>query len=69
MNNLKLQVIGFRLINNLKIRGIEAMEKKKGVIPSIIFGFIILLSILVLTFFIFNGEFIHEVIKDGLTDE
>ncbi|MGM0855356.1 MAG: hypothetical protein ACQEWI_22700 [Bacillota bacterium] len=43
--------------------------EKKGIIPSIIFGFIILLSILVLTFFIFNGEFILEVIKDGLIDD
>ncbi|UTE76806.1 hypothetical protein [Rossellomorea sp. KS-H15a] len=42
---------------------------KKGMIPSIIFGFIILLSILALTFFIFNGESFIESIKDGFTDE
>ncbi len=45
------------------------MVNKKGVIPSIIFGFIILLSILVLTFFIFNGEVILEFIKNGFTDD
>ncbi|MCA0151091.1 hypothetical protein LCD52_20340 [Rossellomorea vietnamensis] len=45
------------------------MEKKKGMIPSIIFGSIILLSILTLTFFIFNGDSILEGIKDGFTDE
>ncbi|MCA1057532.1 hypothetical protein LCL96_01200 [Rossellomorea aquimaris] len=45
------------------------MEKKKGMIPSIIFGFIILLSILALTFFILNGETILEDIKDGFTDD
>ncbi|KPL57743.1 hypothetical protein [Rossellomorea vietnamensis] len=45
------------------------MEKKKGMIPSIIFGSIILLSILALTFFILNGESILEGIKDGFTDE
>lgn len=45
------------------------MEKKKGMIPSIIFGSIILLSILALTFFIFNGDSILEGIKDGFTDE
>ncbi|MCR8848288.1 hypothetical protein NQ095_07730 [Rossellomorea sp. SC111] len=45
------------------------MEKKKGLIPSIIFGSIILLSILALAFFIYNGESILEGIKDGFTDE
>jgi hypothetical protein len=45
------------------------MEKKKGLIPSIIFGLIILLSLLVLTFFIFRGEYILEMIKDGLTED
>jgi hypothetical protein len=44
------------------------MEKKNGLIPSIIFGFIILMSILILVFFIFKGEDILEIIKDGLTD-
>ncbi|MGG3913378.1 hypothetical protein [Rossellomorea vietnamensis] len=44
------------------------MEKKKGMIPSIIFGSIILLSILALTFFILNGESILEGIKEGFTD-
>jgi hypothetical protein len=44
------------------------LEKKKGMIPSIIFGSIILLSILALTLFIFNGESIFEDIKDGFTD-
>ena len=44
------------------------MEKENGLIPSIICGFIILLSILILGFFIFKGETILEIIKDGLTD-
>ncbi|WP_374054593.1 hypothetical protein [Rossellomorea sp. FM04394] len=44
------------------------MKKKNGMIPSIIFGSIILLSILALTLFIFNGESILEGIKDGFTD-
>ncbi|WP_156477303.1 hypothetical protein [Rossellomorea vietnamensis] len=45
------------------------MEKQKGMIPSIIFGTIILLSILALTFFIFNGESFLEGIGDGFTDD
>ncbi|WP_201714715.1 hypothetical protein [Rossellomorea arthrocnemi] len=45
------------------------MESKKGMIPSIIFGSIILLSILALTFFILNGESFLEGMKDGFTDE
>ncbi|QHE62646.1 hypothetical protein FHE72_17655 [Rossellomorea vietnamensis] len=45
------------------------MEKKKGMIPTIIFGSIILLSILALTFFIFNGESLLEGIGDGFTDD
>ncbi|WRP05683.1 hypothetical protein U9J35_17440 [Rossellomorea aquimaris] len=45
------------------------MKKKSGMIPSIIFGSIILLSILALAFFIYNGESILEGIKDGFTDD
>jgi hypothetical protein len=65
---LKLPVIGFRLINKHMQRSVK-MESKKGMIPSIIFGFIILLSILALTFFILNGESFLEGMKDGFTDE
>jgi hypothetical protein len=65
---LKLSVIGFRLINKHKQRSVK-MERKKGMIPSIIFGSIILLSILALTFFILNGESFLEGMKDGFTDE
>ncbi|MEI2666819.1 hypothetical protein [Rossellomorea sp. LJF3] len=45
------------------------MEIKKGMIPSIIFGSIILLAILALTFFILNGESLLEGMKDGFMDK
>lgn len=66
-NNLKLHVMGFRLINKHMIRGVK-IKKKNGMIPSLIFGSIILLSILVLTLFIFNEESILKGITDGFTD-
>ncbi|KAA0560120.1 hypothetical protein F0342_24235 [Bacillus sp. CH30_1T] len=44
------------------------MNMKKGLIPSKIFGVIILLAILIFCFFIFKGESILENIKDGFTD-
>ena len=65
---MKLSVIGFRLISKHMLRSVN-MEKKKGMIPTIIFGSIILLSILALTFFIFNGESLLEGIGDGFTDD
>jgi len=43
--------------------------KKKGFIPSIIFWSIILFFILILALFVFWGEDIREIIKEGFTDD
>ncbi|WP_162987371.1 hypothetical protein [Metabacillus litoralis] len=43
--------------------------KNKGFIPSIIFGSIILVCILTLALFVFWGEDIIEIFKEGFTDD
>ena len=45
------------------------MGKKKGLIHSMSFGFIILFSVLIISFFNLRGESFLEVIKDGFTDD
>ena len=45
------------------------MAKKKGFIPSLIFGSIILCAIAIVAFFVFQGDDAREIIKDGFSDE
>ncbi|MHA7136512.1 DUF4362 domain-containing protein [Rossellomorea arthrocnemi] len=45
------------------------MNKKKGFIPSLIFGSIILCAIAIVAFFVFQGDDAREIIKDGFSDE
>ncbi|MGF3104426.1 DUF4362 domain-containing protein [Rossellomorea sp. DUT-2] len=45
------------------------MAKKKGFIPSLLFGSIILCTIAIVAFFVFQGEEVKEIIKDGFSDE
>ncbi|MFI8577654.1 DUF4362 domain-containing protein [Rossellomorea aquimaris] len=45
------------------------MNKKKGFIPSLIFGSIMLCTIAIVAFFVFQGDDAREIIKDGFSDE
>ncbi|WRP07223.1 DUF4362 domain-containing protein [Rossellomorea aquimaris] len=45
------------------------MTKKKGFIPSLIFGSIILCTIAIVAFFVFKGDEVREIIKDGFSDD
>lgn len=45
------------------------MTKKKGFIPSLIFGSIILCTIAIVAFFVFQGDKAREMIKDGFSDD
>jgi Domain of unknown function (DUF4362) len=45
------------------------MTKKKGFIPSLIFGSIILCAIAIVAYFVFQGDEAREIIKDGFSDE
>jgi hypothetical protein len=49
-------------------RGNKVM-KKKGKIPSILFGGFILVFILILALALLWGDEIREIIKDGFTDD
>jgi hypothetical protein len=43
--------------------------KRKGFIPSLLFGSIILCTIAVVAFFVFQGDEAREIIKDGFSDD
>lgn len=45
------------------------MTKKKGFIPSLLFGSIILCTITIVAFFVFRGDEAREIIKDGFSDD
>ncbi|MGM0840367.1 MAG: DUF4362 domain-containing protein [Bacillota bacterium] len=45
------------------------MAKKKGFIPSLLFGSIILCTIAIVAFFVFQGEEVKEIIKDRFSDD
>ncbi|MGE6753516.1 DUF4362 domain-containing protein [Rossellomorea sp. NPDC071047] len=45
------------------------MTKKKGFIPSLIFGSIILCTIAIVAFFVIQGDKAREMIKDGFSDD
>ncbi|RBP06201.1 DUF4362 domain-containing protein [Rossellomorea aquimaris] len=45
------------------------MTKKKGFIPSLLFGSIILCTLAIVAFFVFQGEEVKEIIKDGFSDD
>jgi hypothetical protein len=43
--------------------------KRKGFIPSLLFGSIILCAIAIVAFFVFQGDEAREIIKDGFSDD
>jgi hypothetical protein len=45
------------------------MTKKKGFIPSLLFGSIILCTIAIVAFVVFQGDETREMIKDGFSDD
>jgi len=45
------------------------MAKKKGLIPSLLFGSIMLCTIAIVAFFVFQSDKAREIIKDGLSDD